>query len=95
MTGGERRKEFSSVRQYQEDSGLVFQRLSLKCWKYLQVYMGHRLVGTCRLVVKVKLIIVLGSVTQDLTDSGQSFLLEGVVSVPFRGSFACRVFCLS
>ena len=55
--------------------------------------MGQRFVGTRRGAVKVRWIIVLGSVLQGLAGSGQSLLLEGVVSVPIRdalpaGSFA-------
>ena len=40
-------------------------------------YVGQRSVGTHRWAVKVRLVIVLGSVTQSLAGSAQSLLLEG------------------
>ena len=45
--------------------------------------------------VKVRLIIVLGSITVGLGSSGQPLWLDGLVSVPIRGCFACWVLCLS
>lgn len=53
---------------------------------------GQRPLGTGRWAVQVRSVIVLGSVT---LASGQSLLLEGVVSVPITGCFALQAFCLS
>lgn len=55
---------------------------------------GQSSVGTCSWAVKVRLIIVLGSVKQGLAGSGWFLLLEWVVLVLIRGCFAHRVFCL-
>ena len=52
-------------------------------------------VGTYGGAVKVRSGILLGSVTPGLAGSGQSLLLEQVLSFPFPGCFAHVVFCLS
>lgn len=51
--------------------------------------------GYVQWALKVRSVVVLGSVTWGLAGSGQSLLLEEVVSVPIRGCVAHWVFCPS
>lgn len=95
-SGGERRKEFISVWPTPGDniSKPVSKVLKLLLGLYKE-NVGQRWMGTCRWTVKVKSVVVLGSITCGLAGLPKSFLLEGIVSVPITGCFARKVFCLS
>lgn len=89
------RKEFISVRP---TPGRQWSSVSKSVSKMLKIppglhkeNVGQRSAGTCRWAVKVRSIIVLGSITGGL----RTVIAWAVVSVPIRGCFASRLFCTS
>ena len=98
MTVKEERDLFQGGRCW-EASGRVSQGLSRECWKDSQVYgrkSGTKVEGSLQVSSAGGVDHCRGvSLGEGLQDTGQSLLLEGMVSIPSGGCFALRVFCLS
>ena len=87
MSGSETRKKLISVKPK-----IVSEALKIHSGLYKE-NVGQMSVGMCRWAVKVRPIIVLGSVPQGVAGSGQFLLLEEVIWFPLgdalpSGSFA-------
>lgn len=94
-SSGEKERSVFQWRGHREDSGLTSQEWSPKCQEWFQIDRGEMQSKDQHVrktsQVKVKLIVVLGSVTWGsvLLASGQPLLLAGVALVPITGCFAC------
>lgn len=88
-SGGETGREFISARPTLARQRIRVSETGSKVSKMLpglyEKNVGQRSVGMCKWAVKVSSIIVLGLITQGLTDPGQPLWLGEAVSVPITG----------